>query len=763
MQSYPFDSPDPFADLDEKDFSDDQYEIYYPNRPSRFQKIEQFRNRGPSRDWMTNILRFNQAYNKCVRLSAFIGNVPNVASIGNFDIRDKLLDYFDKNYPNVQRPYIAVHTTPGREGIPYQTCIVTIYSRGNDCYTLRDYVLGGIASQAINIYEQGCIYSLCVLSVGVQPVANAVVHAYEELEEMYAPVEDDTFNGFGSPPADSAAFVYNNLYPIPNKPLNYLPTPPIPLWPEKFNPREPAFKNSSGFILSKRKELEETLNRYRTTLLHFKEQPIQVQIDNSYHFVESQKIEYIEDYDNKDSFINAGAEGAVFRAIFHADKTTAIPCAIKLREGKRPFLMEQSNEGGIYLNNIAGVVKYYNHGEIKDGYYNKQFIAMELGLMDLDTFLRLNYPFSERERFLFAHNLIEAVSELHKKRPVIIHRDIRPENVMIMMDGRVALTDLGLSVQVKSYNRQSTWVKSQLTRAQPYEVEIAAFPFPTGANKNIFSPDISVELHDLPVSPAGDIFMLGNVIRILYDGYTIPFGQDEIRQKSLPIFSEEMQNNKPWLVHLLKHMLLHEKEERPTIFDVLQHPFITGIPELSTYLPNIFQTLDRLLRSEYGVREVLDLTSIEKKMEEDETNGTAWYTKLPQTLLKQTKFDKSVVIPGTRFRYLLPFVHWMRNILIHFGEKSDIVQTCRELKSTANPIFYTPGEIYSSAGEFFAHHPAVNWLLLDIWELHVQSMRDLRYKARVKEAELSLLRRKIDFAEQSLFSFDANEGKLDEI
>lgn len=64
--------------------------------------------------------------------------------------------------------------------------------------------------------------------------------------------------------------------------------------------------------------------------------------------------------------------------------------------------------------------------------------------ISLDKFVK-NNRMTEERIVEIAIELAKAMRELHNSKPVIIHRDIKPQNIIVQKDGRIALIDFGIS------------------------------------------------------------------------------------------------------------------------------------------------------------------------------------------------------------------------------------------------------------------------------------------------------------------------------
>ena len=90
----------------------------------------------------------------------------------------------------------------------------------------------------------------------------------------------------------------------------------------------------------------------------------------------------------------------------------------------------------------------------------------------------------------FARHLAEALAYLHGQRPAIIHRDVKPSNILIADDGRVKLADFGLGRLFPGSNANDMYTMTGTTgtyrymapevfREEPYSGQHERATFPT--------------------------------------------------------------------------------------------------------------------------------------------------------------------------------------------------------------------------------------------------------------------------------------------
>jgi len=73
---------------------------------------------------------------------------------------------------------------------------------------------------------------------------------------------------------------------------------------------------------------------------------------------------------------------------------------------------------------------------------------------------------TEDEAWHFLHDVAAGLAHLHEQEPPVIHRDIRPDNILIDNSGSFLITDFGISVKARRTLRMSVGdIKSSMTYA----------------------------------------------------------------------------------------------------------------------------------------------------------------------------------------------------------------------------------------------------------------------------------------------------------
>src|SRR5438067_3982588 len=146
------------------------------------------------------------------------------------------------------------------------------------------------------------------------------------------------------------------------------------------------------------------------------------------------------------------------------------------------------------------IVQVYDYGQT-DGNY---FIVMELVEgTDLRRYLRSRGVLAVDRAIIIAHDVALGLGAAHRRG--IVHRDVKPQNVLVGRDGSIKLTDFGIASVYKDINAERlTTTGMTLGTVQYYAPEQAQGEI---------------------VSPAADVYALGIVMYEMLAGRT-PFDGD---------------------------------------------------------------------------------------------------------------------------------------------------------------------------------------------------------------------------------------------
>lgn len=186
------------------------------------------------------------------------------------------------------------------------------------------------------------------------------------------------------------------------------------------------------------------------------------------------------------------------------------------------------------------VVNIYDVGEDEGVHY----IVMELIEGDnLKSLIRREAPLPVNQALRIALQICEALRHAHDHN--IIHRDIKPHNILLTADGRVKVTDFGIARAISAGGFTQTGVVM--------------------GSVQYFSPE---QAKGLPVGPQSDLYALGCVLYEMLAG-EVPFTGESpiaialkhIQEKSVPV--EKLRPGlPPGVVRIVEKALAKDLGER---------------------------------------------------------------------------------------------------------------------------------------------------------------------------------------------------------
>lgn len=140
--------------------------------------------------------------------------------------------------------------------------------------------------------------------------------------------------------------------------------------------------------------------------------------------------------------LGGGGMGAVYLA---DDTNLHISVAIKENFANDPELQEAFIREARILSKLRHIslprcLEHFSEN-------GRQFLVMEfISGDDLETLLKRNkQPFEYTIVLKWAEQLLDALTHMHSSNPPIIHRDIKPLNIMLTPQGQIILLDFGLA------------------------------------------------------------------------------------------------------------------------------------------------------------------------------------------------------------------------------------------------------------------------------------------------------------------------------
>ncbi|KAH0575575.1 Kinase, ULK [Spironucleus salmonicida] len=278
--------------------------------------------------------------------------------------------------------------------------------------------------------------------------------------------------------------------------------------------------------------------------------------------------------------IGRGSFGVVYKCRM---KNTGQFVALKIISmyGKTQQDLEQLQKEIDLLKTIQhpNIIKFFESFE-ED---NNICIVTELAQTDLfEICQEKSLPIEQIQ--LISYQIVSVINQLHQLR--VVHRDIKPQNVLITIDGKCKLCDFGFARQMSMQTMNLHSIKGSPIYLAPEIAKNQAY----NSKSDIWS--LGIMLFELAAGKAP--FLAKDFIQLLgilqSDNLKAPFEKYSIF-KEYPVF-----------YNFIEHMLRKNPEKRYTAEKLLQHPFLNDNSPNLLLVKNMNEV--QLQRDWYSEREL---------------------------------------------------------------------------------------------------------------------------------------------------------------
>ncbi|HEX2185722.1 MAG TPA: protein kinase [Chloroflexota bacterium] len=207
--------------------------------------------------------------------------------------------------------------------------------------------------------------------------------------------------------------------------------------------------------------------------------------------------------------LGAGGMAVVFGAVHVANETAAVIKVLPAGWGGVPEFRERLQREAAVLRRIhhPHVVRVFEVGELDARSGGGVYLVMEWLPTSLDRLLRAQFPepLAVDRALALAHGVAEGLAAVH--RVGVVHRDVKPSNILLRADGTPVLTDFGLAAAMGEVGQRH--------RLTPEGVIVGTADY--------ISPE---QVAGRPVDGRSDVYSLGVVLYELLAGHSPFAGRD---------------------------------------------------------------------------------------------------------------------------------------------------------------------------------------------------------------------------------------------